>query len=589
MGVSPSRGAPPAQVKSDEFGVSLDKRKGKWFGTIRDPFEHTASGKPKRMSTAYFADEAACVVATRVLSKQMDEKYRDTIEPLAAADPLTKGLPRGPNEASEAEVGVVYWRPNYMNGHKPYRAVRVGIKRVRWTPAPVTEPATANPQSDELGVKWDKSTGKWRGQINDPLDRRESGKQKNVCTPRFADKAACVVATRALREQMDEKYWDTRTELAAADPLTKGLPRGPKDALEAELDVVYWRPNRENDHNPYRVVRTGLKKVMWLPACQHDGCTLVALQAVQGAAREFCFTHGGHCPHGHAWITCRECNTNVTKTAACCSLCAKRLTDKRIERNGGTGFCGDCDAKRAADAAEAGHALPPKGKKWEDLVLDELVALVTDTDGNVISCESRDDMSNMLGSNKRRRTGECDTNHQRRPDILWIVRDADARIVAALDVEVDEHSHTDRDPACETGKVDETYQSIVQLAQTEGAAKGAAARAHVRGPPFVLVLKINPNACDAPGPRIPLKERIRVLAEICNNFLRTPAETFHAHAEAGYTTMPNVQCLFYHTKQGAKNLTYFDENTPGAWRWAGNECRTDGSALRFLEGLLKLV
>jgi hypothetical protein len=36
--------------------------------------------------------------------------------------------------------------------------------------------------------------------------------------------------------------------------------------------------------------------------------------------------------------------------------------------------------------------------------------------------------------------------------------------------------------------------------------------------------------------------------------------------------MPNVQCLFYHTKQGAKNLAYFDYKAPGAWRWAGNQC-----------------
>jgi hypothetical protein len=263
----------------------------------------------------------------------------------------------------------------------------------------------------------------------------------------------------------------------------------------------------------------------------------VARQAVKGSACELCFTHGGHCPHGRDWIVCRDCNPNATKVSVCCSSCAKQISTKRKECNGGTGYCCDCDANREAEAAEAGHPPPPKSKNWEDVVLDELVTLVT--------------------------------------DVLWVVRDADARIVAALDVEVDEHSHTDRDPACETGKVDETYQSIVQLAQKEGAAKGAAARAHVRGPPFVLVLKINPNACDAPGPKIPLKERIRVLAEICNNFLRTPAETFHAHAEAGYTTMPNVQCLFYHTKQGAKNLAYFDENTPGVWRWAGNECRTE--------------
>ena len=57
-----------------------------------------------------------------------------------------------------------------------------------------------------------------------------------------------------------------------------------------------------------------------------------------------------------------------------------------------------------------------------------------------------------------------------------------------------------------------------------------------------------------------------------------------------YTTVPNVQCLFYHTKQGAKNLAFFEKLAQGAWRWAGNECRTevwfaqrydDGSAVRI--------
>ena len=33
--------------------------------------------------------------------------------------------------------------------------------------------------------------------------------------------------------------------------------------------------------------------------------------------------------------------------------------------------------------------------------------------------------------------------------------------------EVDEDSHSDRDPACEAGKIDETFQAILKLAQEE--------------------------------------------------------------------------------------------------------------------------
>ena len=177
----------------------------------------------------------------------------------------------------------------------------------------------------------------------------------------------------------------------------------------------------------------------------------------------------------------------------------------------------------------------------------------------------------MLGSDKRRRIGECDTNHQRRPDLLYLVRDEDAHIVAALFVEIDEHSHADRDPACEAGKIDETFQAILQLAQKEGAARGAAARARVRTP-FCLFLKFNPNACDAPGGAIKLPTRIKDLAARCKDFLNRPASFFHELSDAGECMQPHVGCLYYHTKQGAKNLDYFETHAEGAWVWHGNMC-----------------
>ena len=178
-------------------------------------------------------------------------------------------------------------------------------------PVAAPAPAPAKKKSDEPGVMWNKACGKWIGQINDQLERTAGGGKKYEHTTYFADEAACIVATRALRKQIDEKYWATVEARAAADPLTKGLPRGPREASEAELGVVYWRPNQNNDHQPYRAVRVGKKRKVWFLACQHDGCKNVAAQTVQGKAREFCATHGGHCPHGHRWTGCHECNPNA--------------------------------------------------------------------------------------------------------------------------------------------------------------------------------------------------------------------------------------------------------------------------------------
>jgi hypothetical protein len=35
---------------------------------------------------------------------------------------------------------------------------------------------------------------------------------------------------------------------------------------------------------------------------------------------------------------------------------------------------------------------------------------------------------------------------------------------------------------------------------------------------------------------------------------------------------PHVECLYYHSKQGAKNLDYFKTHATGALAWHGNVC-----------------
>ena len=110
--------------------------------------------------------------------------------------------------------------------------------------------------------------------------------------------------------------------------------------------------------------------------------------------------------------------------------------------------------------------------------------------------------------------------HQRRPDLLYVVREpVDSRMVAFLSVEVDEDSHCDRKPSCEGDKIDGTIQAVTQLAQKEGCSPGAAARHDARAP-FGLFLKFNPNACDVG--LFTLDQRIDVLVRRCNAFLSTP-------------------------------------------------------------------
>jgi hypothetical protein len=167
----------------------------------------------------------------------------------------------------------------------------------------------------------------------------------------------------------------------------------------------------------------------------------------------------------------------------------------------------------------------------------------------------------MLGSNKRSRRGECSTEHQRRPDVLWLVRDAESRIAAAIMVEVDEDSHSDRKSDCEAGKVHDTFQSLLKLAQEEG--KNRLAKTTRLGEvltPQVLFIRFNPNACDAAGGPIRLDTRIQVLATRVCELLNTPAEVYQQRSMEGKCMKPYVELLYYHSKRGGKHLDFYEEH-----------------------------
>ncbi len=141
------------------------------------------------------------------------------------------------------------------------------------------------PESNTAGVVRDKNRGKWVGRIYNQL----TGKHQT--TALFTHESDCVAAVKALRAWIDVEYISYVTSITVADPMFDGVPMGPADAAEVEEHVVYWRPNRKNEHKPFLAVRQGRQRVRWKPVCKDPGCTNPARQ--KGTAKEFCDKHGG--------------------------------------------------------------------------------------------------------------------------------------------------------------------------------------------------------------------------------------------------------------------------------------------------------
>ena len=114
--------------KSGHPAVSVLHKKW-WRGTVRDKIELSSSGNSKKLhtTTCFPLDQLeACVAAHAALQAKVDAKFWATVKSWAAADPKFEGVPLGPEDIADAEPKTVYWRPNQLDGHKPFLAVRVG-------------------------------------------------------------------------------------------------------------------------------------------------------------------------------------------------------------------------------------------------------------------------------------------------------------------------------------------------------------------------------------------------------------------------------------------------------------------------------
>jgi hypothetical protein len=66
--------------------------------------------------------------------------------------------------------------------------------------------------------------------------------------------------------------------------------------------------------------------------------------------------------------------------------------------------------------------------------------------------------------------------------------------------------------------------------------------------------------------------KIFLLAKKVREFLRTPQQEFYRRADDYETILPHVECLHYHTREGAKNLALYREKHDESLYFHGNTC-----------------
>jgi hypothetical protein len=445
-----------------------------------------------------------------------------------------------------------------------YRTKRGDVRK--WNGSQFVHDGPAR-ESRHDGVHWDGVKLKWRGSVPDATERSPDGKRaKRLRTAHFDDQEACFAAVQALSAEVAARESSTLRELAQALDHTRGLPPRPAKAADAQPATAHYGAAQKKAKGaaikafrPTRYVRAsdGAKGFVFTACCQHgtgprEACTQVALASKQGGEATKCTKHGGG-------------RTSSTGPYFC-SLCTfQRIEPKRQLRTGGNGLCFGCEEHLNAQARANGSDAPPaKGQRWEDHCFEKLLPLIRYADGTPFPPDQRDTRKGGgLGTGKGvKRRRECDTTTNRFPDSLWVLRDEDARARLVVIGEADECSHGDRDPTCESGKIDDEFQSVQARLANEGAAHGAVGRHDAQMVPIVFV-KFNPNAYDGPK-RVKLDDRIAAVAKLVNAYLHMlPKEL----AELP-TKVPIVHVLYYHSKQGANNLAHFaDAARDAGWAY----------------------
>lgn len=411
------------------------------------------------------------------------------------------------------------------------------------------------PHSDFPGVVWQK--GKWHGKVYD-RSVRVGKKAKSIHVGYFVDEQACADATAAKQAEVEASIAQKLHAMAQELEHTRGLPPRPKRPVDAAPETAYYGekslPDKKGEPKefvPTRLVRVTSKSKPggfdFLPCCRgflDSGAPCPSLAQKDG---KHCIRHGGGFRVGEARGNsfCTHCKTMA-------------LRKLRQPQHGGEGLCPTCEAHLQAKAAANGAEAPLEAqKRIEEFVFELLLPLLKYADGAPFPPDQRDERKGGgLGTSsttKRRR--ECDTTTNRFPDGLWILRDADGHAVLVISVEVDEHSHSDRTPECESGKIHDTNVSLQDKLGKEGVARGAVCKRPMV--PFV-VLKVNPDAYD--GPRTKLKDRVQAVADRFHHYAHMDA----AERAKLPTDGPIVHVMYYHSKQGAQNLAHLQEVAPQA-------------------------
>ena len=404
------------------------------------------------------------------------------------------------------------------------------------------------PHSDHPGVTYAAHVSKWSGVVQDR--RVRVGKvAKTIFVGNFADEQACADAVAAKRAEVEAAIAAQLHAMAQELEHTRNLPPRPANAVDAEPNTAYYGErglSPTKGFGPERFVRVANKSrpggFTFMTCCRATLDSGAPCTNQVKCDRKNCNLHGGAFKVGEARGSgfCTHCRTTS-------------IVPKRKPQHGGNGLCPTCENRLKAEAEANGSEAPIEAsKRWEDVVFEQLLPLIKYLDGTPFPPDQRDERKGGgLGTSSTKKRGrECDTTTNRFPDCLWVLRDENGRAVLVVIVEVDEHSHTDRDPTCESGKIDDTFQALQDRLAKEGAARGAVARHDAQMIPIVTI-RVNPNAYDKKMVKLP--ERVNAVAAVVRAYLHMDAET----REALQTHAPIVHVMFYHSKEGAKHLAHY--------------------------------
>ena len=420
------------------------------------------------------------------------------------------------------------------------------------------------PHSDLPGVYWHKQKSKWRGLVQD-RSVRVGKKAKTIHVGLFDDERACADAVAAKQAQIDTAVAAKLHAMAQERPHTRDLPLRPAKAADAEPETAYYgemfqgAKGKPKAFGPQRLVRVAHKSrpggFDFMPCCIANLDSGAPCTNRVSHDRKHCNRHGGgfKVGEGRGKNYCTHCKTT-------------RIDQKRqpqADGTGGNGLCPACETQLETEADANGYQGPTKSQRWEEVVFDQLLPLITYADGTPFPPDQRDArLGGGLGtSSTKKRRRECDTTTNRFPDALWVLRDEHGRALLVLIVEVDEHSHSWVEKSeCETGKIEDTFQAVQERCKHEGAAAGSAGRIDGTMVPVVM-FRINPNAYDKAI--VKLDDRVKVLADLIHSYAHLDAEAISKLQ----THAPILHVLYYHTKEGGKHLAHYAQHAVAAG-WA---------------------